>query len=307
MSQIKRKKSYFKKINFFYYFLFFIFLLGLIRLIIDFSRSLFFVKKDRINVVFYNQETQYYSLDTRKKVNYYLNFPADLKINVPGGYGKYRLGGIGKLIFLEKKPSLLIPIFSNATSSFIDFYFYFNKPKIYYGFQTNDQLNYPSLGALFYSSSNASFFNRLYLFYYFLITRKNTFSLLPLVYDQRKQWDENKFFSLTQGYFYQESFYQENLNLQIIYPPRINDGDLFLSSSTKSLVRMIEGEGIRVSDLTPRANDRRDCLVLEDKENFSASSKKLSDFFHCQLKRGKTNPYDIILILNDEAKRWIIN
>lgn len=307
MSQLKRKKNSLKKINFFHYFLFLIFLLGLIRLIIDFSRSLFIVKKDRINVVFYNQETQYYSLDTRKKVNYYLNFPADLKMNVPGGYGQYRLGGVGKLIFLEKKPWLLMTTFSNATSSFIDFYFYFNRPKIYYGFQTNDQLSYPSLWELFYSSSNASFFNRLYLFYYFLMTRKNTFVLLPLVYDKSKQWDENKFFNLTQGYFYQESFYQENLNLQIIYPPRIDNGDLFLSSSIKSLVRMIEGEGIRVSDLTPRLNQKSQCLVVEDKENFSASSKKLSEFFHCQLKRGKTDPYDIILILNDEAKRWLIN
>lgn len=305
MNQRKRKENFLKKINIFYFFLFIIFLLGLIRLIIDFSRSLFFFKKDRINLVFYNQETQYYSLDTKKNVNYYLNFPADLKMNVPGGYGQYRLGGIGKLIFLEKKPSLLISIFSNATSSFIDYYFYFNQPKIYYGFQINNQLTYPSLKTLFYSSSNAGFFDRLYLFFYFLKNRRNAFSLLPLVYDEKKQWDENKFFSQTQGYFYQESFYQENLNLQIIYPPRINNGDLFLSSSIKSLVRMIEGEGIRVSDLTPRLNQRSECLVIEDKENFSASSKKLSEFFHCQLKRGKTNPYDIILILNDEAKRWI--
>ncbi len=305
MNQRKRKKNFFKKINTFYFLLFIIIFLGLIRLMIDFSRSIFFVKKDRINLVFYSQKTQYYSLDTKKKVNYYLNFPADLKMNVPGGYGKYRLGGIGKLIFLEKKPWLLISIFSNATSSFLDFYFYFNQPKIYYGFQINDELSYPSLGMLFYSSSNASFFDRLYLFYYFLKTRKNTFSSLPLVYDEKKQWDENKFFSLTQGYFYQENFYHENLNLQIIYPTKINDNDFFLSQSLNSLVRVIEGGGIRVSDLTPRLKDKGGCFVVEDKENFSATSKKLAEFFNCQLKREKTDPYDVILILNDEAKRWI--
>lgn len=305
MNQIKKSKNFSKKNYFFYFFLFFILFLVLIRIVKDFSHSLFFAKKNRINVVFYNQETQYFSLDVKKKVNYYLNFPSDIKINVPGGYGKYRLGGIGKLIFLEKKPSLFIPIFSDATSSFIDFYFYFNKPKLYYGFYLDDQLKYPSFGMLFYSSSNANFFDRLYLFYYFLKTRKNTFSLLPLVYDENKQWDENKFFALTQGYFYQENYYQENLNLQIIYPPKINDRDFFLSQSIKSLVRMIEGEGIRVSDLTPGLYTVGECLVLEEKKNFSATSKRLADFFHCRLKNGKANPYDVILILNSEARQWI--
>ncbi len=305
MNQRKRKKNILKKIYIFYFLLFIFVLFGLIRLTIDFLRSLFYVKKERINLVFYGQETHYYSLDTKKNVNYYLNFPADLKMNVPGGYGQYRLGGIGKLIFLEKKPSLLISTFSNATSSFLDFYFYFNQPKIYYGFRINDQLSYPSFGMLFYSSSNASFFDRLYLAYYFLKTRKNSFSLLPLVYDSNKQWDANKFFSLTQGYFYQESLYHENLNLQIIYPTKINGNDLFLSQSINSLVRIIEGQGIRVSDLTPAFRDKKECLVIEDKENFSATSQKLAQFFRCQLKRKKTNPFDIVLILNNEAKRWI--
>ncbi|MCX6732870.1 MAG: hypothetical protein NTV98_05005, partial [Candidatus Roizmanbacteria bacterium] len=63
--------------------------------------SAFFVKEDRINILFYSSEPIYYSLERGGEVHYVTTFNADSRTEVPGGYGVYRMGALGKLIKLE--------------------------------------------------------------------------------------------------------------------------------------------------------------------------------------------------------------
>ena len=103
--------------------LFFIFLLGLI-IFKQYSSSLFSQKKDRVNVVFYGKNTVYYSLGKYDGVHYFISFYSDVKVKVPGGYGNYRIGGLGKLVELEKS-DIFRKTFSVTTASTVDRYFFF--------------------------------------------------------------------------------------------------------------------------------------------------------------------------------------
>ncbi len=84
--------------------------------------SLFFRRIERVNIIFYGPTTRYYSFGN--DTNYLLPFSADTGVLVPGGYGNYRVGALGKLITLEKKSDLYQKIFSGNTLSFVDFYFF---------------------------------------------------------------------------------------------------------------------------------------------------------------------------------------
>lgn len=265
-------------------------------LIKDFSRSVFLNNKERINVVFYSDRTYYFSLDRKGEINYYLYFPPDLKLTIPGGYGIYRVGGLGKLVSLEKKADIFKKTFSWATSSFIDYYFYPKKSEIYYGFDKKNNLSLPTLAKLINYQSNANFFDRFYLFFFFLRTSVKNYLPLPLLNDEKNFFNEKEFFKKTQGYFYKKIFRQEDLNIQIIYHQSYQTA-LGISS-------IIEGEGIKVNDLTKIEKISQDCLILENKKRHSQTAIALKNFFHCQIKKKETNLYDIIFILNNEENNW---
>ena len=95
------------------------------------TSSVFLKGRDKINVVFYGEKTRFYSLD-QKNVNYLLSFSNLVKVIVPGGYGKYKVGAVGKLASLEKKPDIIRKTFSATTSTLVDLYFYQKKTTIYY-------------------------------------------------------------------------------------------------------------------------------------------------------------------------------
>ena len=82
--------------------IFLVFLFGIV-IFKQYTSSLFSQKKDRVNIVFYGKNTVYYSLGKYDGVHYFISFYPDVKVKVPGGYGNYRVGGLGKLVELEKK------------------------------------------------------------------------------------------------------------------------------------------------------------------------------------------------------------
>lgn len=292
-----RKRTRVKPINYFFWASFWLLFLLLIYFFVkNFFHSLFFKQKERINLVFYGERTFYYSLDKKGEINYYLFFPPDLKMMVPGGYGQYRLGGLGKLVSLEKKPDLFKKTFSLATSSFVDYYFYPKKVVIYYGFEDKNKFLLPPLIDLFTFQSNANFFDRLYLFYYFLTKSQKNYLSLPLIYNNKKIFNEKEFFEKIQGYLYKKSLRQEDLNLQIIFHQSYK--------TALSISSIIEGEGIKVNDLTQKEKESKGCLILENRKKHSLTSETLRDFFRCQILNQETTPYDIILILNKEEDNW---
>ncbi len=263
-------------------------------------KSLFFSHADRINIVFYGQNTALYSLGKTDNVNYFMPVYPDLKILVPGGYGYYRIGALGKLVSLEKKPDLLKRTFSSISSSLVNYYFYSPSDAIYYGSSSRGQVFFPSFSQIWFSSSNTPLLDRLYFWLFFSLTKKADFSTLE-VYPIKKgqqavQLDEEGIAQRYQGFLYHKTYRNENKTIQIIYT---ND---YTSAATIS--RILEGVGVRVADISKSDKQPKVCGVYEEGENWSQTSRDLAAFFDCQLNKGKTGVFDIILKLANREPDW---
>lgn len=260
----------------------------------SFKNSLFFTQKDRLNVVFYSQEPTFVSFGLTDKVHYLARFDNNLLVFVPGGYGWYKIGSLGKLAILEKKPSIIQNTFSSVTSTYIDFYFYPNKTQIYSEIGRFELGPFELLKINY--QTNANFLDRVYLFFLLLNKRKSDFSLLNTNFnvDEKNKFYEEDFFSKYQGYFYQQFLRNERKNLQIYYKNY---------KSAQILNRIIEGEGIRVVDLSEAGGQEKDCYIFEKTESKTAIF--LSKAFSCKIKRGDSGVGDIRIILGDRLeKEW---
>ncbi len=144
----------------------------LIRLL---TGSLFLKSSDRIQFVVYGQDTRLYSLSPNGNINYYVGYDPDLKVDVPNGYGTYRIGALSKLISYEKKPELLSKAFSVATSSFVTYYFYPTNGEIYYSNDVAQTYKAPSFAEIMLYRSNARFLDRVYLYLHILQASPSSF------------------------------------------------------------------------------------------------------------------------------------
>jgi hypothetical protein len=267
------------------------------------KNSLFFSQKDRINVVFYGKESAFLSFGLTDKVHYLAYFSNNILAYVPGGYGRYKIGSLGKLTTLEKKPSIMQKTFSSIISSYVDFYFFPQKSEIYSDIDSNKKKSYVpklSLSGLLGINykTNANFFDRLFLFILLINKRRGDFSLLNTEFhvDEKNKFYEEDFFTEYQGYFYQESLRSERKNLQIYY---------YNYNSMQILSRIIEGEGIRIVDLTPFQPVEKNCRITEKSENISQSANFLAKIFNCKIEKGDTGVGDIRIILGEALeKEW---
>jgi hypothetical protein len=294
-----KKKGHFrpKKILTLFFILFF--LTTIILIFKRFFNSVFLNKRERINIVVFENGAQFYSLDKKNEINYFLSLPPDIRILVPGGYGSYRVGGLLKLIGLEKKPALFQKAFSLTTSSFIDYYFYPSNNQVLYGFLKKENVILPSIRQIFFYKSNAGFFDRVYLALFFIKASPKKFILLPLYFDEKKNFLIKDFFDNQQGIFYQLKLRNEKKSVQIIYHHSYE--------TAMAVSNILEGEGIRVNDIAQEQEKKSTCTVIESAKKHSLTAILIRTFFHCQLEVGETNPYDIILKLNNAEKEWEVD
>ncbi len=264
------------------------------------KKSLFFSRKDRINLVVYGQHTAYYSLGVRTAGNYIISFFPDIKLQIPGGYGAYRVGALGKLISWDKKPEILQRTFSLATYSFTDYYFYQGDQEVYFGSDSNFSL--PQAQAILSAQSNATFLDRVYLVFAFLNKRKSDFQQIPIHADKNRSGDAifaaDKFEKKYTGYLFQQTYRKEGKSVQIFYSDSYVDAD--------RVGKMLEGNGVRVGDISQEGSLVRGCVIREDSDNISLTAAALINVFHCQWKKGKTDFYDILFQLGEKEKEWEI-
>jgi len=261
--------------------------------------SVFLKNKDRVNVVFYGKESQFYSLDRTGELNYFISFYPDLKVTVPGGYGQYRLGALTKLVNLEKKPEMIRKTFSFMSSSFVDLYFYPKTTEIYFGKNNNTTIFFPKITNILSLKSNANLFDRIYLLTVFL--RKSIIKFTQIsdfAQDLDDDFKADQFAKDYQGNFYEKTYRKEGLNIQITYTNSYK--------TASSLSQIIEGEGIRVADINQEKNDGNCSLVISTKKT-TETAKIMQSFFNCRLVIGDTGPYDIIFKLGNKEREWEIN
>lgn len=265
------------------------------------TSSVFLKGRDKINVVFYGANTRFYSLD-RKNINYLLSFSNLVKVIVPGGYGKYKVGAVGKLANLEKKPDIIKKTFSAMTSTLVDLYFYQKKTNIYYDNSNLKQT--PTFIEILLTNSNANLIDKLFLLYIFSSNNKENFQTIDLgpfeSEDNNSIFDYNSFYKKFQGSFFQKTYRSDDVNVQIVYTK---------SYKTAQIIgQMIEGEGIRVVDLSDKGKNLSGCLLVSNNEiRKSKTFLRLEDFFKCKNKIGETTVSDIILELGNLEKEWAVN
>src|SRR3989344_7470536 len=102
----------------------FLLLYFVFKIITAVGQSLFISRPSRLNMIFYGPTTTFYSFDALDNQNYSIVFDPEVKLDVPGGYGQYRIGSLGKLVKLEQKPDITQKTFSTTTTSFVQYYFY---------------------------------------------------------------------------------------------------------------------------------------------------------------------------------------
>lgn len=284
-----------------FYFLIAVFIFYI--LFFNLRNSAFFQKKDRINVVFSQDQIAFYSLGLVDKVNYFISYFPDLEAVVPGGYGYYRLGALAKLASLEKKPDLFKKTYSVITSSFVDFHFYpsasSDKIEVLFGADKKD-FSTPGFNLIFFGTSNAQFMDRIFLYLQFLGKTKGQFkniTSLPVTKKiDRTIISSSDFFKTYQGIFYKKTYRTEQRNVQILYTKSYKTAQI--------LGQILEGEGIRVVDLSKIDVSGKKCQVFEDKKDFSDTAWSIGRFFGCQLSHGETEAYDIILKLGKVEEEW---
>jgi len=264
------------------------------------SRSLFFNPKDRIQILTYGQNTHLYSIGNSDGIHYIIPFDPDTKIKVPGGYGLYRIGGLLKLVDLQKDPNILKRTFSVGVSSFVPYVFYPKNTTIYYSQRDGEAgKDLPTFQTIFMERSNVAFFDKVYLWFRFFGKKYNDFTEIDIktkVINEDKVFLDNIFSKTFIGYFYQRKFRDEQKSIQILYQKKYQTA-LYLSN-------LIEGNGIRVNDLSQRNIGER-CFIVElPQDHFSETALSLSQFFGCSLKKGKTEISDIIIYLGSIEQQW---
>ena len=269
------------------------------------GRSIVLRKVDRINVAVYGEEALLLSFGLTDNVHYIVSFSHGDKVSVPGGYGRYAVGSLGKLASIEKDPELVARTFASMSSSYVDYYLFPNNSEVFEKPDTDSPAYVPSeiIRRLFSPSSttNASLIDKLYLSYLIGRMRSQDFVVLRSISqenaDGELEFSEKRFLKKYKGFFYHQTLREEGKELQILY--NSYPGAVTLS-------RVIEGQGIRVVDLSNEEEEIGEhCIVRYGKGQESRTSFYLSDRFGCKHEGGDTEGSDIILIMGSSlTEKW---
>ncbi len=271
-----------------------------------FRQSILLDSLDRINIVYYGEDVELLSFGLKDTVNYIVSFSHSDKVSVPGGYGRYNVGALGKLAQIEKDPQLIGRTFSSMASAHVDYYIMPKKPDVYDADSTDDPQYSPRelISRLFSSDqlTNANIFDKLFIAYYISRQRQKDFaplrSISEIAEGNQENFSERRFLKKYKGFFYHQSLRQEGMEVKVLY-------DSY--SSAVTLARVIEGQGIRVVDLTrdEKAKKVDGCAIYSASTSNSKTIHYLQRTFGCSRIEEKTEGADIILVIGSGlSERW---
>ncbi|MEX1052419.1 MAG: hypothetical protein WEC80_01065 [Patescibacteria group bacterium] len=268
--------------------------------IVQTYNSLIYKRPDRINVFILDERPTLLSISTSGESNYILNFYSDLKINVPGGFGFYRVGALNKLVDLEKDPDLYKRALTGTILTFTEYYFYPRSVDIDYGKKEDISIVEPRIRNILFSKSNANFLDRLYLAYKVLTLKKNSIRFLdtPEKINISKDlvFDSERFEEKYNGLFFHSTYRKERKSVQVLYTKEYTSADI--------VAQTLENSGIRVVDISKSSMTDNNCEIIETQKPFSETAKDISNFFSCKLVLGESEISDIIVNLGDIERKW---
>jgi len=272
------------------------------------SGSLWSTRPEQLQFVVYGSDTRVYSLGLSENIHHMMRFPANYKVEVPGGYGQYRVGALGHLVNSEDKPELLLHTFSVANAAFVQYYFYNDQGKeVFYSGSEKEKVSPPPLLSLFQMRSNATFFDRAYIAYRSLQMKRS--EIIGINIDEVAEKDPvngdtvlsmSKLRDTYAGYLFNKTYRTERYNVQIAY-----------TKSYKTAVRIgsiLENMGIRVADISAsNVKDKKGCIVRHLGIEDSQTVKDIAAFFSCDSIKADTGIHDIVLELGELERSWEIN
>lgn len=275
------------------------------KLATEIPGSLFMNAPNRLQVVIYREYPTLFSFGLQDELHYAFSFYPDLEVSVPGCYGSYRLGALGKLSGYDKKPVLLQKTFSQISSSIVSYYFY--EPKVqnsvYFGAAKEEDapVQKPSAAEILRMSSETSWIDRIFIALLFVKTPERSMtkvSAIPTVTEEGTEvFNAEGFRARYQGLLFDEDLRKEKKSIQIIYEKSF--------SSAENVGHILEGSGARVVDITNvAAKKTQKCVVIEDTETFSHTAQYIAHFLHCDIEKGKTDIYDTIVQLGEREGEW---
>lgn len=265
------------------------------------KNSLFFSHTDKVRIVLYGKQTTFLSLGLRDNVSYRIIYPADLKIVVPGGYGFYRIGALGKLQALQNDLTLIQRSFSQATSTMVQYYFVFPENDIFYGNNTDSSSIISQIKLFMTGTSNASFLDRIYLTLFFAQKKETVWKDLSLIEVQKEGesiLDQEATTRKWQGYLFDAAIRRENATIQVLYTSSFE--------AAQSVASILDGSGVRVSDVQSKPSKPASCLLTVGNTSLmqSVTVVSLQTFFHCPIETGNTGIYDILFSIGGIEKNW---
>lgn len=263
--------------------------------------SLFLKSSDRIQFVVYGQDTRLYSLSPKGNINYYVGYDPDLKVQVPNGYGAYRIGALSKLIAYEKKPELLSKAFSVATSSFVTYYFYPSSSEIYYSDKVAQNYKAPSFTEIMLYKSNARLLDRVYLYFHILQASPSSFQNLDIALLTKKNQlqtylSSEAFGKEYKGFFYNKTYRTERVSVQIKYTKNYD--------TAAAIGKILEGNGIRVVDIATSDSKPKKCTITTASAANSQTVEDIRRVFNCDLVKVGADTSDIIFNLGSVETEW---
>ncbi len=271
----------------------------LVLFIIQLYKSLFIQKPERINLLFFSQNSTLISLSTIGETNYYINLYPDLKLNIPGGYGDYRIGALVKLSQLENDSGLISRAIEGSTFTFLNYYFFPNKVQTYFGKIPNIEFDL-NLTSIIFNKSNASILDKAYLFFKLVGIQNHNFIKLnafeKINNNKDVVFDSERFAEEYNGLFFQHTYRDERKSVQILYTNNYNSADI--------IAKILESNGIRVVDISKTDKTDKNCKIFEKTKKYSITSKDISIYLNCKLVIGDTGISDITIFLGDKEELW---
>lgn len=253
--------------------------------------------KERLNIVVYSQRFYLYSIDLRTDLDYLIALPLEYKADIPGGYGEYLLGSLGKLAVLEKDLDLIKRATGRIFAVPVDLLFFKDLGRVYQKPpEDNEKILQPR--EVFLYSSDADLADRIYLFLKLLDAGKRKvkkISVYRFVEDGRL--NIQKVNEYTDGLFLSSALREENRLVQIYssYP-----------SAGENLMDLLEGVGINVFEVSSKASDEP-CQIVEYSDSASKTGIFLQGFLKCRYdveSRKSNSIVNINIYLNKKSEEW---
>lgn len=263
---------------------------ALALVIYQYRYSLYFREADRINIAVYSQPPFVYSYNPHKQLGLVVFFDSESLVNVPGGYGWYKLGSLALLGKIEgKRDALLKAAFAELIGAPVDYVYYPSqaailKPSIISGREA-DYFNASKrklLGRNF-RNSISNLFDQLLLRRIFTVRRDR---LVFLNTDNIRFEDRGSFYyqstrldARLKGLFYHDSILNRALKAVLVtdkrhYPAAVR------------LLRQVEGLGIKVIEIEVNNNLTSKTCDLTASRLERAVLAKLARYYHCQRHAG---------------------